>query len=144
MRTPREILLARHRAAEPKLDAIRRSAVAETFGPDASGKPCSGMVAWLLRCSTIPWRELVLPSRRLWAGLAAVWVVLAIIHLSQRDTVSSITGQPVHSPAMMMSWQVQQRLMNEVLVDRVTPPDAERPRNAVPRPRTEEYRSAHG
>ena len=56
----------------------------------------------------------------------------------QRDPVSSVTGQPVRSPAVMMSWQVQQRWMDELLADRSASPAADRPRNVPPRPRTEE------
>ena len=96
-------------------------------------------VYWWLRCSTHLWRELILPSRRIWAGLAAVWLLLLIINLSQRDPVSGVTGQPVHAPAVTMSWQLQQRWMDELLADRSPSPEADRPRTAPSRPRTEEH-----
>lgn len=137
MKTPREILLARHCAVEPKLDAIRGAIIADEFDSEATKKPSRSLMLLLFRCSTAPWRELVLPSRRVWAGLAAVWVLLFVINLSQRSNVSSVTGQPVRSPAVIMSWQVQQRLMAEVLADRLPSPDADRPRNITPRPHTE-------
>ena len=137
MKTPRDILLERHRAAEPTLDAIRRGVVAGEFNNKETKEPKEGLVAWLLRCLTAPWRELILPSRRIWTGLATVWALIFIINLSQRDTISSVTGKPVRSPAVMMSWQVQQRWMNELLADRLAPPEADRPRNVTPRPRTE-------
>jgi len=38
----------------------------------------------------------------------------------------------------MLSWQVQQRWMDELLADRSVPPTADRPRMMPPRPRTEE------
>ena len=140
MKTPREILFARHQAAKPKLDAIRPAVVAELQQPrHQAAKPdrLAG-VSWWLRCSIPLWRELILPSRRIWTGLAAVWLLLFVINVSQRDPVSGVTGQPVRAPAVMMSWQVQQRWMDELLADRSTPPEAERPRTAPPRPRTEE------
>jgi hypothetical protein len=138
MKTPREILLARHHAADSKLDVIRRAVVHDLNNKDAKTQSWGdGFVSLFLRCLSTPWRELVLPSRRIWTGLAAVWGLVFIVNFSQRDTVSGVTGKPVSSAPVMMSWQVQQRLMNEVLADRVTPPEADRPRNAVPKPRTE-------
>jgi len=180
MKTPRDILFARHRAAESKLDAIREALVAGLRRENANPQSQSaGFVAqhpriahvwedflcvckrrffhlppsilhplwlqlrravyWWLRCSTHLWRELILPSRRIWAGLAAVWLLLLIINLSQRDPVSGVTGQPVHAPAVTMSWQLQQRWMDELLADRSPSPEADRPRTAPSRPRTEEH-----
>lgn len=139
MKTPREILLARHQTAEPKLDAIREVVVGELNSQDA--KTQSLAVVFVSSCLRFPntlWRELILPSRRIWTGLTAVWLLLLIINVSQRDTVSSVTGKTVQSPAVMMSWQVQQRWMNELLADRVTPSEADRPRTVTPRPHTED------
>ena len=139
MKTPREILLARHHSAEPRLDAIRQVVVTGLNNQTARPQTWpAGFVSRLLRCSTPFWRELILPSRRIWTGLAAVWLLLLIINVSQRDPVSSVTSQPVHRTAVMMSWQVQQRWLDELLADRSAPPAADRPRNVPPRPRTEE------
>jgi hypothetical protein len=138
MKTPREILLDRHRAAGPRLDAVRRAVVAELHRRDmAAASRRASLASWFLRGSTTFWRELILPSRRLWAGLAAIWILLFIINISQRDPASSVTGQPVRSPAVMMSWQDQQRWMNELLADRSTPVEADRPRIVAPKPRTQ-------
>ena len=142
MKTPREILTAQHRAAEPKLDAIRAGVLAAEFkaGPASSmsrledgGKLETGATSFFL----LIWRELILPSRRIWAGLAAAWLLLFIVNVSQRDTVSSVTGRPVRSQAVMMSWQAQQRWMNELLADRSLSPEADRPKNSPLKPRTE-------
>ncbi len=138
MKTPREILLERHGNIEPKLDGIRRAVVNELNNTDAKAQSwAAGFAALCLGFPNKLWNELVLPSRRIWTGLAAVWMVLFIINASQRDNLSSVTGQPVRSSPVMMSWQVQQRLMNEVLADRAAPPEADRPRNVAPKPRTE-------
>jgi hypothetical protein len=138
MKTPREILLERHRAAEPKLDAIRQEVVRE-LNNEATKEQSSfaAFVAWLLCCFKIFWRELILPSRRIWTGLAAVWLLIFAVNFFQRDEVSSLTGKPVCSPAVMMSWQAQQRWMNELLADRAAPPETERPKIFSPKPRTE-------
>ena len=138
MKTPREILLKQHETAGERLDGIRHSVIAQELGPRAAGKSGTSIFVPLFVIFYKPWRELILPSRRIWTALAAVWLLLVIINVSQRDTVSSVTGKPVHSPAVMMGWQAQQRLMNELLVDRMAPPEADRPRNIQGRPRTED------
>jgi hypothetical protein len=154
MKTPREILMARHRPAEARLDAIRKSVVAAVhlLRVSAGGAPSKPVPfdspssilhpLWLRLCGalTAPWRELILPSRRFWTALSAVWILLLIVNVSQRDAVSSVTGKAVHAPAVMMNWQVQQRWMNELMADRaVPPPEVDRPRITAPRPRTESH-----
>jgi hypothetical protein len=131
--------LERHRAAAPKLEAIRHIVVAEELNNQETKEQSSGfdLVAWLLGCSKFFWRELVLPSQRIWAGLAAAWLFLFIINFSQRDNVSSITGKPVRSGELIMSLQAQQRWMNELLADRSLPSEVVQPRNFTPKPRTE-------
>jgi hypothetical protein len=139
MKTPREVLLARHQAAEPKLNAIR-VAVLNGLTPQTA-KPQSWANGWLslwLRSPSTLWRELILPSRRIWTGLATVWLLLFAINVSQRDPAGAGAGHPVRAPAVMLSWQVQQRWMDELLADRSAPPETDRPRTVPPRPRTEE------
>ena len=143
MKTPREIFLARHQAATPKLDAIRRLVVIELNNKGTKEQSRHAFfVAWLLGCSNKLWLELVWPCRRIWTELAVVWVLLAVINFSQRDNVSGITGISAHSDGTMMSLQVQQRWMNELLADRSLPVEADRPRNFTPRPRTEHTETA--
>ncbi len=138
MKTPREILFARHKAAAPKLDAIRRSVVRELNNEDAKTQSFPTRFAPLrLCCSNKFWLELIWPCRRIWTGLATVWVLIFLINFSQRDAVSSVTGKPVRSGGPAISLQAQQRWMNELFADRATPPDADRPRNFSPKPRTE-------
>ena len=138
MKTPREILFGRHQAAAPKLDAIRRSVVDELNNQETKEQSFPAVfVSSLLGCSNKFWQELIFPCRRTWTGLAAVWLLLFIVNFFQRETVSSVTGQPVRSQAVMMSWQVQQRWMNELLADRSSPPEADRPKILSPKPRTE-------
>jgi len=138
MKTPREILFARHQAAAPKLDPIRREVVRKLNNQATKEQSFPAVfVSSLLGCSNKFWQELILPSRRVWTGLAVVWVLIFAVNFSQRDTVSSVSGKPVRSQAVMMSWQAQQRWMNELLADRSAPPEAERPKTFSPKPRTE-------
>ena len=130
MRMPREILLGRHRAAEEKLDAIRQNALAAVC--DLRGATGSAQARRPQTAATnilqALWRELYLPNRRIWTGLAVIWILIFAVNFSQRNTVSSVTGKPVRAPAVMMSWQTQQRLVAELLADRAIMPDADRPR----------------
>ena len=87
MKTPREILFARHQAAAPKLDAIRREVVARIV-PRCNRREAvrkftfAATVAMFNRDSG---SELIWPCRRIWAGLAAVWILIFAFNFSQRD-----------------------------------------------------------
>jgi hypothetical protein len=134
MKTPRDILFARHQAAAPKLDAIRQSAVATVYDRRALAEPRSQVTATTI-FQTL-WQELFLPSRRIWGSLAAVWLLILVINLAQHD--SSPAGKMTAAPAMM-SFREQQRWMNELFADRVPAADAEPPKTFIPKPRTENY-----
>lgn len=83
MKTPRDILLAQHRAAEPKLDAIRRVVVSEVLNNQGTKEQRlkQNLVAWSLGGSNTLWHELILPCRRIWAGLAAIWVLIVAANI---------------------------------------------------------------
>ncbi len=70
MKTPRELLLKRHEAASPKLDALRAEALASLRPAPRPAAP----VFW--------WERLFGPNPLAWAGLAAVWAVLLLANRS--------------------------------------------------------------
>lgn len=127
MKTPRELLLARHRAAEPKLDAIRKRAVA-TLDP----RP-SAFDSWLAVC----WQELFWPCRRAWAGLAAVWAVILALNFSAAEHMAQPTVAAVTQlPGSLESWkQRQEQLLAELSGQQSEP--AEPPKPSLPRPHSE-------
>jgi hypothetical protein len=135
MKTPREILLARHQTAVPKLDAIRREMI-DGLNHQGTKAPNSVLVlvSWCLGGSNKLWQELVLPSRRIWSGLAAVWVLIFAVNFVQREPASA--GKISAAPAMM-SLREQQRWMNEPFAEREPVTDAEPPKVFSPKPRTE-------
>jgi hypothetical protein len=108
MKTPREILLARHKAVEPKLDDVRQSAVAAVY--DRRSSPSPTVVAIL---KTL-WHELVLPSRRIWTGLATVWILIVIANVAMRDHPQVQMAKSV-SPEMVHSFQQQEQLLTELI-----------------------------
>ena len=134
MKTPREILLARHEAAAPKLDAIRHSAVAAVRDrrplPSHRPQPTAHSLFQTL------WQELFLPSRRVWSGLVAVWILIFAVNFAQRDRSPAVN---VASAPLLMSFSEQQRWMYESFADRAPTADAEPPKTFVPKPRTENF-----
>lgn len=139
MKTPRDILFTRHQAAQPKLDAIRDKQISLINHKDTKSQSWVLSLASLCRSgSSKLWQELVLPSRRTWAGLATVWALLAAINLAQRETAP--VGKDISIP-MRMSFVEQQRLMNELFADRSLPMDADRVRTFSPKPRTETFQT---
>ena len=138
MKTPRDILFSRHQAAAPKLDAIRREVVAVAADVNR-GKPVREFTfaATLAKAVAIPFQELIWPCRRIWTGLAAVWILIFIVNFSQRDGSQTMMAKSAPTADMMMTFRDQQNLLNELLTDRSPPMDAERPRIYSPKPRTE-------
>jgi hypothetical protein len=138
MKTPRDILFARHQAAAPKLNAIRRAVVNELNhqGTKEQSFPNS-FVSSLLGCLDKFWLELIWPSRRIWLGLATVWVLLFLINVSQRDSSPRVMAKSAPTAEVMTTFRDQQKLLNELFADRSLPVDAESPRIFSPKPRTE-------
>jgi len=141
MKTPREILFTRHQTAEPKLDAIRCEVVQKlnNKGTKEQSWPAF-LVASLLGGLNKLWLELIRPCRRIWAGLAAVWILVFIVNFSQRDGTQAMTAKSAPSPEIMMTFRDQQRMLNELLADRSFATDADRPKMYLPKSRTETLR----
>jgi hypothetical protein len=138
MKTPRGILFTRHQAATSKLDAIRREVVAELNNKGTKEQSrAASLVSLLLCCSNKLWLELIWPCRRIWTGLAVVWILILIVNVSQRDGSQTNFTKSPPSPEMVMTFRDQQKLLNELLADRSFPTDVERPRIFSPKPRTE-------
>ncbi len=112
MKTPRALLLARHRAAEPALDQLRREVLAATAAPShrAALPPTPG-VSGFGRL----WRELFLVCRPAWAALAAVWVVALGLHLAAADwsgapAASALAAVPAGQDTLAVLHEQQQFL----------------------------------
>ncbi len=135
MKTPRDILFARHENAGRKLDAIRREMVAGLNRQDT--KTPSGvlvLVSWCLGVSNKLWQEIILPSRRTWSGLATAWILILLVNFAEREPspAGNISAAPV-----MISFREQQRWMNKLCAERAPMADAEPPKTFSPKPRTE-------
>lgn len=89
--TPRDWLLARHASASPQLDALRRAALPNATSP----------------AEDITWREFLArifrPHRLAWRALAAVWIALVALHLSQ-PRGSAPADRSTLSPETVATW----------------------------------------
>jgi hypothetical protein len=136
MKTPREILLERHRNAEPKLDAVRRGVLAEFVQTEPTvenPKPAPAFSFSSLAAKL--WRELILPCRRIWVGMAATWMVILGLHLAAGT--DQAPGVAVHSaskpgPEIVAAVRERRELMAQLL-EPFTPLPVARPK--IPGPR---------
>ncbi len=133
MKTPREILLNRHRDAGPKLDSVREKALA-AIGPAAEKTASAGPAApWPLCIAWVLWRELIFPSRRLWAGLAAAWVVLLLLNLPGGDKPPRMLAETLPPDREIQALLREQREMFVQLVGFVGPSPVVPNKTTVPR-----------
>ena len=120
MKTPREILIKRHQSVEPKLDAIRQSAVAAVAAVcDRRGADSSAVAD--RRYSL---RELLISLRWHLAGMSAVWVVVALLQLDVSHSPGPTAAIPMRkipsAQIIMASLRENRRLLWEL----IQPPDA--------------------
>jgi hypothetical protein len=110
MKTPREILLARHAHVEPKLDHVRGSSLAAA----SSRRPAIGSAGKTLGAKMEEW----LRSYR-WhlAGLATAWIAVGLLHW-QPDlpptTAHAETAPPLTSN-LLLALRENRRHLTEML-----------------------------
>jgi len=137
MKTPREILFAHHQNAAPKLDAMRCEVVAGLNHQDTKARSGAvNLVSWCLGGSNKLWLELIWPCRRIWAGLAAIWILIFTVNLSQRDPSEMMAQKTPPSPEMILTFRQQEMLLAE-LTGQNEPQTAEHPKTFSPRPSSE-------
>lgn len=151
MKTPREILLARHKDAEAKLDHVRRAVVSELNARAQSredaklgetrttSSPASlgAFASWRLGVEKV-WQELIWPCRRTWAGLAAVWLAILAFNHSQAESRPPVVARASTPPAeIRLALREQHRVLEEILGAKTPAPPAESPRRPNNQPRSE-------
>jgi hypothetical protein len=123
MKTPRELLLERHRSAEPRLDAIRHQVVGQVATP-AETPSFAHVLASFFRM-----------PRLLAGGLAAAWVLILGLQMASRETVPAAQVSPMarESRETLRALEEQRRLFAELVGPSERRADEDR---FVPRPRS--------
>jgi len=84
------------------------------------------------------WHDMIWPCRRIWAGLAAVWVLIFVFNFSQRDKSEILARKtPPPSPEMILAFRQQQRLLAELIGSSETRAAEPPPKPLLPQPRSE-------
>ncbi len=135
MKTPKDILFARHSEAGPKLDAMRQEVVAQVCddrrqkrAPTAAGNRAEGIFGFLGGLFVLKPQAL--------AGLAAVWVIILALKLSTPDGYQVVVKKAALTEEAIAELR-QQRLFFFELAGLREVNDAEPPKTSVPRPRSE-------
>lgn len=83
------------------------------------------------------WNELIWPCRRTWAGLAAVWLALALFNVSHSEHAhASVAKSSTPSAGMRLAFQEQERILAEILGPTTVAQPVEPPRRSS-QPRSE-------
>jgi len=83
-----------------------------------SGTPQAAPRPRAFSIKTIPltlWNELIWPSRKTWAALAAVWVGLAVLYLTTQDTQRTEVAPTVIDGRTMALWGEQQKMLMQMV-----------------------------
>jgi hypothetical protein len=120
MKTPREVLLNRHRDIEPKLNRMwpavavcdRRRGAREV---GAHRAPLQALC-----------RELIWPCRRVWAGLACVWAMIAILNVASSEPATRMAGKAEPMSTEKMQALVEQHRMLAQLIGPLPEPERKR------------------
>jgi len=82
------------------------------------------------------WREMIWPWRRIWMGLAAVWVVILAGNISLHSPARALAAKsPPLSREMILSFKDQQKILADLLDPQA--PESDPPKRFLPKPRTE-------
>lgn len=140
MKTPRQILFERHRAAETNLNRVRTEVLSASLpvrAQVAAAESGRSIGLWIVYVCHKLWLELVWPARRVWAGFAVAWLAIVWMNLAEFDDLGSAATSAKPPPAgFFMGWEQQEKLTAEFIGQAETQ-EADQPKPAAPRPRSE-------
>lgn len=125
MKTPRDILFGRHRAAEPKLDAVRRNILTTANNGESANSWSLRDFLWSLRWHLV--------------GMSAIWLVIIFLNLGASQTSQMMaTVAPVKraSPQVVLLSLRENRRQIAEMIENPTP-DADKQKDSLPKPRSE-------
>jgi len=126
MKTPRELLLDHHRKAEPRLDAVRRTALATIKQNEPKSSPIS-------------LRDFLRSLRWHFASISAIWLFIMFLHLDMGHAPTMMASVPPIKPAspqvIMASLRENRRLLYEMIEPRAS--DSASGEHHLPKPRSD-------
>ena len=117
MKTPRELILERHRTAEAQLEKIRPEDLA-AYALGSLAQPVSERCAtsWLAWGVGEFWRESLRPWRRAWLGMGALWLVILAVNMAGKNPHRNfLAAAPSPSPEVRTALREQKELMVQLL-----------------------------
>jgi|KBSSwiStaDraftv2_1062776.scaffolds.fasta_scaffold400026_2 hypothetical protein len=79
------------------------------------------------------------PSPQAWVGLAAVWIIIAIINIKTGGRVNGVSGtSAAETRELVTSWKEQERLLSEIIHFQESPVPVVETSRPAPRPRSEQ------
>jgi hypothetical protein len=142
MKTPRELLLEKHREVGPKLDRIRQTVLRRECGwrgPTEAEVPVATLLAagWYEKLLTVRWHL---------SGLGAAWVLVILLTLSQSAPPAGVLVPHValgrSSAPVAAAVRQNRRLLSELLAPQTgasvaapSPSNPSRPRSQARPPR---------
>ena len=145
MKTPREILLKRHQAVEPKLDRIWTEAIApELLSWRATlRRGRRNVTDTILRGSAqaprvppanVLWRELIWPCRHVWAGVACAWLLIIGLNMASFERAPRVASKTEPRSGEELRAFIEQRQLLAQLTDALPEPaDTRKPNPPGPR-----------
>lgn len=136
MKTPRELILEKHRSMERRLEQIRPEELAALAGAALAptARPMRQETG-LLAMAREFWEQSIRPWRRAWLGMAAAWIVILVAFAATHDTprMARVKVRPP-SPEMMAALREQRQMMLQLF----EPAASEHPTGPrIPGPRSE-------
>lgn len=120
MKSPRDLIFEKHREIVPHLDEARAAALAELNSEKTAADEVAAEagVSSPRRIVATLWRELFLPCRNVWAGLAVTWVCILIVSATtQPEAPPTSSEKPVArlSPEVQNQLHLQRQLRADLL-----------------------------
>jgi hypothetical protein len=124
VKTPREILLLRHQAVEPKLDRIRTEVLSAELRPKASLTARTKLTEPNLTFVIVQtlWRELIWPCRSVWAGVACAWLLIIGLNMASFDRASQVVSKTEPRSGEELRAFIEQRQLLAQLTDALPEP----------------------
>ena len=134
MKSPRELLMERHRSIEPRLSAIRQQVLNNLAGAEAK-VGASGMPA--TRGLFAGWFELLRSSRFNLAGLGFACLLIVAFRVATPETSNPVVAKSAAPSADVLAALQEKRRLYAELIEQSPAHNAEPPKPIAPKPRSE-------